>query len=118
MNIIYWASTILVSVLLAWSAFAYFFHEATLIGVRDLGIPDYLRIQFAIFNIVAIILLLFPTIPIQIKEWGYAFAAFFLITAIVAHAAHNDPFYFSIINIFFIGLLIVSNIYLHKIHNL
>ena len=117
MNVIYWASTILVSVLLAWSAFAYFFHPSTIIGVRDLGTPDYLRIQFAIFNIVAIMLLLFPTIPMHIKEWGYAISGFFLITAIVAHAAHNDPFYFLIINLFFIGLLIVSNIYLHKIHN-
>lgn len=117
MNIIYWGSTILVSVLLAWSSYAYFFHKATIIGVRELGIPDYLRIQFAIINLVAIILLLIPTIPIYIKEWGYALAAFFLITAIVAHTAHNDPFYFTVSNLVFICLLVVSNIYLHKIQN-
>ena len=117
MQIIYWASTLLLSLFLLWSAFTYFFNETTIIGIRELGIRDYLRIQFAVFKIISVIILILPSIPPSIKQWAYSFIFFFLITAIVAHSVHGDPIFLSIINLFSICLLVISNIYLHKLNN-
>ena len=115
MQLIYWSSTVLVSIALLLSSISYIFHQATIDGVRDLGFPDSFRIQLAVLKLIAVVILLVPTVPHQIKEWAYVGAVLFYITAIVAHWAHKDPFYFNLINLFFIGLLVVSNIYLQKL---
>jgi len=52
---------------------------------------------------------------IHIKEWAYAGVALFFITAIIAHMAHKDPIIITFVNIFLIVILILSNMYLHKI---
>ncbi|GAA3612224.1 DoxX family protein [Flavivirga amylovorans] len=114
MNIIYWTSTSLVSLMLILSSYTYLFNKSTIEGIRELGFPDFFRIELAILKIVGVIILLLPSIPIQIKEWSYAGIGLFFITAIVAHTAHRDSIILTIINLIFIGLLIVSNIYLHK----
>lgn len=110
----YWTSTLLVSLMLLWSAYGYLFHKATIDGVRELGFPDFFRIQLAVLCIIAVVILLIPQIPLRIKEWAYAGVGLFFITAFIAHVAHKDPFIISAINLVFLGLLIVSNIYLHK----
>ncbi len=115
MKTIYWISTALVSIMLLWSAYTYFFHKATIDGVKELGFPDFFRIQLAVLKIIAVLILLIPQIPIQIKEWGYAGVGLFFITAIVAHTVHKDPVFISLISVFFFALLVVSNIYLHKL---
>lgn len=112
---IYWSSTILVSLMLAWSAYGYIFHKATIDGVRDLGFPDFFRIQLAVLCLLATAVLLIPQVPLRVKEWAYAGVALFFITSFVAHVAHKDPIIISLINIFFLGILIVSNSYLHKV---
>lgn len=115
---IYWGSTILVAAMILWSAYAYIFQQDMIEGVRELGFPDFFRIQLAVINIIAAIILLTPQIPIQVKEWAYASVGLFFITAIVAHIAHKDSIVLTLINVGFIGLLIVSNVYLHKMTNL
>jgi hypothetical protein len=42
------------------------------------------------------------------KEWAYAGLAFFLLTAIVAHSAHGDPWTFNLANLVLLALLFVS----------
>jgi hypothetical protein len=54
-------------------------------------------------------------VPFQVKEWAYAGVGLFLITAIVAHIAHQDSWAITFINLFLILLLVVSNYSLHKI---
>lgn len=115
MKVIYWTSTALVSLMLAWSTYSYFFSKETIEGVKALGFPTFFRIELAVLKITAVVLLLAPQVPIQVKEWAYAGVGLFFVTAIVAHAAHKDPIWINLVNVFFIGLLIVSNIYLHKI---
>jgi len=115
---IYWVSTSLIAVFLLWSAYTYLFNKATIEGVSELGFPNHFRIQLAILKILAVIVILIPQIPIQIKEWAYAGIGLFFITAIVAHTAHQDPVIITIINLCLIGLLITSNIYLHKMISL
>jgi len=90
------------------------FSKATIQGVRDLGFPDHFRLQLAILKVIAVIALLIPQIPIAYKEWAYVGAGLFFITAIVAHTAHKDPFFITVINLVLLGILVVSNIYLHK----
>lgn len=115
MRNIYWISTLLLSLFLTWSAYSYLFNKNTIIGVNELGFPDYFRVQLAILKIIAIVILLVPAIPVQIKEWAYAGVFLFFITAIVAHFMHKDPIGITIINLVLILILIVSNTYLHKL---
>ncbi len=117
MKTIYWISTGLLCSFLLWSAYTYIFSKATIDGVRGLGFPDFFRIQLAVLKIIAVILILIPQIPLVAKEWAYAGVFLFLITAVVAHTAHKDPFAITMVNLVLIGLVVVSNIWLHKINS-
>ena len=115
MKVTYWVTTILVSIFLLWSAYSYVYSKQTIEGIKELGFPDFFRVQLAILKLLAIAIILIPVIPIQVKEWAYAGIGLFFITAIVAHVVHKDPFIITLINLILIALLVVSNIYLHKI---
>ncbi len=104
----------MVCAVLALSSASYIFHAPTITGVRELGFPDFFRIQLAVLKIAAVIVLLAPSLPIQFKEWAYAGAALFFITAIVAHIAHNDSHLITLANIVFLVLLAMSNYYLKR----
>lgn len=106
---VYWISTGLVALYLLISASTYLFHETTISGVRELGFPDFFRVQLAIMKLIAIVILLVPSVSIQFKEWAYAGVGFFIVTAIVAHWVHKDPMSLHLINLFIFGLLVVSN---------
>ncbi len=114
MKLTYWSSTILVSLFLLWSAYTYIFSKATIVGIKELGFPDHFRIQLAVLKLVAVIVLIVPQIPLQVKEWAYAGAVLFFVTAIVAHIAHKDPPIITAINLILIVLLVCSRIYLSK----
>ncbi|MEL6543889.1 MAG: DoxX family protein [Myxococcota bacterium] len=101
--VLFWISTVLLCLFLALSSASYVFHSATLQGIRELGIPDYLRIQLAVLKVLAAAILIVPSVPWPLREWAYAGVAFFLLTAIVGHAAHRDPFVFHVIN----GVLLI-----------
>lgn len=116
MKTMYWSSTLIIAVFLLWSSYTYLFSKAIIEGVKALGFPDYFRIQMAILKALAVIIILTPIIPIQIKEWTYAGIALFFLTAIIAHIAHKDPMIITIINLALIVVLIVSYIYFHKLN--
>lgn len=104
----YWISTLLIGLVLSLSAASYLFHGPTIQGVRELGFPDFFRIELALLKIIAVIVLLLPSIPIPIKEWAYAGTALFFLTAIVAHIAHKDSIWIFSLNIIFVIALGVS----------
>lgn len=110
----YWISTTLISTFLIVSAATYLLHMATIEGVRDLGFPDFFRIELAVLKLLAAVILLAPFVPVQIKEWAYAGTALFLITAIIAHYAHGDSFALHLINILLLILLFISNVNLAR----
>ena len=118
MKITYWTTTILLAHFLLWSTYTYLFSKSTIEGVKALGFPDFFRIQLAILKLLAIVVLLIPAIPLQIKEWAYAGVGLFFLTAIVAHIVHKDPIVITVINVGLIATLIISNIYLHKMNSL
>ncbi|WP_375560018.1 DoxX family protein [Bernardetia sp. OM2101] len=115
-KLIYWTSTTLLVLFLLWSAYTYLYSKATIEGVKELGFPDFFRVQLAVLKIVAVLIILIPQIPMQAKEWAYSGIGLFFLTAIVAHIAHKDPIIITLINGVLVILLIVSNIYLHKIN--
>lgn len=105
---IFWLSTSAVCVFLALSAASYLLHQETIAGIRALGLPDYLRIELAVLKLLAIPALLVPGIPSVLQGAAYAGVALFLLTAIVAHAAHRDPLVFHVINVILGIILFVS----------
>ncbi|QQM62847.1 DoxX family protein [Pseudoalteromonas sp. LC2018020214] len=109
---IYWISTIAICGILTLSSVSYIFHTPTITGVRELGFPDFFRIQLAVLKLIAVIVLVIPSIPNQLKEWAYAGVALFFLTAIIAHVAHKDSHLITIINIIFLLLLATSSYYL------
>ncbi|MEO0731877.1 MAG: DoxX family protein [Bacteroidota bacterium] len=90
MTTIYWTSTLLLSGFLLLSSYTYFFSQATIEGLRDLGFPDFFRVQLGVLKLLAVAALLYQKDVSPVKEWAYAGVACFLITAIVAHVAHRD----------------------------
>lgn len=114
MKIIYWAATGILSLFLLWSSYTYIFSKATIEGVRDLGFPDHFRIQLAVLKVIAVLVILIPQIPVQVKEGAYVGIALFFLTAIVAHTANKDPIFITGINLVLIGILVVSYLYLQK----
>ncbi len=111
-ELIYWISTSILVLFLLWSAYAYTFQKAAIEGFKELGFPNFFRLQLIILKVIAAVCIALPFIPLLVKEWAYAGVALFLLTAIVAHVAHQDAPIITIINIILLGLLIVSNYYL------
>ncbi len=109
---VYWISTGVIALFLCASAASYVLSDATIKGVRDLGFPDYFRVQLAVLKPIAAITLLLPAAPPQLKEWAYAGVALFLITAIVAHYANKDPLVLNLVNVALLILLAVSHAHL------
>jgi len=108
----YWISTISISVVLVISALSYLFHAPTIDGIKELGFPNYFRLQLIVLKLLAVLVLLYPAMPIQYKEWAYAGVALFFITAIVAHIAHGDSYLITVLNVIFIFVLLVSRYHL------
>jgi len=115
MKTVYWLSTILTTLYLAWSSYGYLFSKVMIEGIQKLGFPDFFRIQLAVLKIIAIVILLIPQIPLQIKDWAYVGVGLFYLTAIIAHFTHKDPIVINLINILLLAILVVSNVYLKKL---
>ena len=101
-------STALIALYLLASAGSYLLSARTIEGVRALGFPDHFRIQLAALKIGAAVVLALPFFPPVAKEWATAGTAFFIITAIVAHAAHKDPIWLNGLNLAIAVVLAVS----------
>ncbi|MFK7807327.1 MAG: DoxX family protein [Saprospiraceae bacterium] len=111
MGTIYWVSTALISGFLLFSSYTYFFSQNTIEGFRDLGFPDFFRIQLGVLKILAVIVLLIPSFPAHVKEWAYAGVGLFLLTALVAHIAHRDSIMITIFLLVLFVILGISNHY-------
>ncbi|MEO1518014.1 MAG: DoxX family protein [Bacteroidota bacterium] len=108
MNYIYWTSTLAISGFLLLSSYTYFFSESTINGLKELGFPNFFRIQLGVLKIIGAIILLLPKAPLYLKEWAYAGAGFFLLTALVAHIAHRDSVMITILLLVLFATLAVS----------
>lgn len=107
-NLIYWTATVLISGFLFLSSYTYFFSENTINGLKELGFPDFFRIQLGVLKVIAALILLVPKLPLYLKEWTYAGVGLFLLTALVAHLAHRDSYLLTFLLITLFVILIIS----------
>ncbi|MDB5119338.1 MAG: DoxX family protein [Sphingobacteriales bacterium] len=115
-KIIYWSTTGIISLMMLFSASQYFVNPEVKAGIQHLGYPDYFRIELAIAKIIGALIIIIPLITIRVKEWAYAGFAIVCISASIAHLNSGDPVARAITPIIFLGILILSNLYLHKLN--
>jgi hypothetical protein len=111
-KIIYWITIGIIGLVTVFSIYKLFSPD-----YDRLGLPNYLRVELTIFKILGLIVLLLPQFPIRIKDWAYAGFGITFISAAVAHYASGDSLARSLDPIFFLIILVVSNIYFHKMNN-
>lgn len=105
-NIIYWASTIWLSLGMLSSGIVQLFKikEETEF-ILELGYPVYFLTIIGISKILGIVVLLMPEFPL-LKEWAYAGFFFIMSGAVISHIAMNN----SAVEIFPALLLLVLTI--------
>lgn len=113
-NIIYWVSTILILLLMLWSAIGSFMKNPDAAKMMaQMGYQAYVFHFLAVAKILGIIAILTPGFP-RLKEWAYAGFTFDLIGATYSMYATGFP----VINwapmFIFLAILAVSYIYYHK----
>ena len=116
-KITYWVTTVIVAVMMAYSAYAYLTQDAMLQAFHHLGYPDYFRVELAVGKLIGAILLVLPIIKSRFKEWVYAGFTIVFISAFIAHTASGDPVSIRIMPVIFIALLAASYITYHKYKN-
>ena len=106
-KITYWISTLLLSFMMVFSAYAYLTQPAMKQAFQHLGFPNYFRIELAIAKIIGISVLLIPS-PIKLKEWAYAGFTIVFISAFIAHSVSGDPVSARVMPLIALALLMVS----------
>jgi uncharacterized membrane protein YphA (DoxX/SURF4 family) len=114
-KITYWITTIIVALMMTYSAYAYLTQPAIEEAFHHLGYPGYFRVELAIAKLLGVILLLAP-VSGRIKEWVYAGFFFTFVSAFIAHTASGDPVSYRIMPLLFLVLLLVSYISYQNLH--
>ena len=112
-KITYWATTVIVAIMMAFSSYAYLTQDAMVQNFHHLGYPDYFRVELAIAKLIGAILLITP-VSARIKEWVYAGFVITYVSAVIAHTASGDPVSYRLMPIIFLALLVTSYITYHK----
>ncbi len=115
-KIIYWFATGIIALLMVFSAYNYLTNPQMAEGFKHLGFSDYFRVELAVAKNFGALVLIIPAIPVRIKEWAYAGFGITFISASIAHASIGDAAAMAITPIVFLIILIISNIYLHKVN--
>lgn len=113
-KIIYSITTGLFSLWMLKNAYAYLTTEEAKLLCLHFGLPDYLRIELAIFKIIGVLVLLIPIIG-RLKEWAYAGFAITMISGFIAHLASGDPLLSSLSALLALALLLTSYFSFHKL---
>ncbi len=114
-KIIYWTATSLVSLMMLFSAYAYFSDPNVSAGFIAMGFKDFFRIELGIAKFLGALALLIPAVPKLIKEWAYAGFGITFTSAFIAHLANEDPASTLAMPVIAFAFLAVSRIYLEKI---
>jgi len=114
-KIVYWTTTGIVTIMMLFSAVQYITNPQMGEAFKHLGFSDNFRIELAIAKIIGAAVLIIPAIPARIKEWAYAGFAIVFLSASIAHFASGDTTAMVVTPAFFLIILAVSNVYLHKL---
>ena len=88
-GIAFWTTTALLSLQIAFTAYAQLRLPQVADAFAHLGFPDYFRVELACAKLLGVVLLLVP-VPARLKEWAYAGFAFTLGSALIAHVSVGD----------------------------
>lgn len=113
-KIIYWVATIIVSLMMAFSAYSYLTNPDIKQAFVHLGFPGYFRVELAIAKLMGAVLLLAP-VAARIKEWTYASFFIVFVSAFIAHTASADVISMRVMPLIFLALLATSYIAWHKL---
>jgi hypothetical protein len=116
-NVIYWISTVIVSLMMVFSAYLYLTSEEVKAAFVHLGFPSYFRVELAIAKILGAAVLLVPAVPIRLKEFAYFGFAITFVSAFIAHTTSGDPGKVAAGPLIFLAVLVVSFIYFLKLNN-
>lgn len=111
-KIIYWSLTCAISFFMLFSAYYSGTHATEF---ANMGFPEYFRIELTTAKIIGAIALLFPQVPVRIKEWIYVAFSINLFSAFLAKLNTGYPVIGVIEPLTVLGLLIWFAWYLHKL---
>tara|TARA_B100000609_G_C16997552_1_gene321924 strand:- start:64 stop:429 length:366 start_codon:yes stop_codon:yes gene_type:complete len=113
-KIIYWTTTGLVAAMMLMSGIAYFTDPEVAEGFEKMGFKDFFRIELGAAKVLGALVLLFPMIPHQIREWTFAGFAITFVSAFIAHISIGDPFSVAMFPLIALALLSTSHYYYHQ----
>lgn len=117
-KILFWITTIIIVLwegVMPLGSWLFAPPEYMTVGTRPLGYPDYFAYTLVICKILGVIAIAYPKTPYRLKEWAYAGLSFNLIFAFISHAFVDKNVGFMIMPLVFLGILMVSYVYYHKI---
>src|SRR6187399_678632 len=104
-KMIYWTSTVIIAVMMAFSAYSYFTNEEVKGAFLHLGFPTYFRIELATAKLLGAVILLVPAVPAALKQFAYFGFAITFISAFIAHISAGDVVSVAIMPLIFLGIL-------------
>ena len=116
-RIIYWSTTGILALMMLFSAYSYFTAAEVVDGFKKMGFPDFFRVELGVAKVLGALVLIIPKIPSRVKEWAYAGFGITFISASIAHYKMGDLPVHIVTPLIFLGILAVSNIYLHKLNS-
>jgi uncharacterized membrane protein YphA (DoxX/SURF4 family) len=113
-KIIYWVATVIVSLMMVFSAYSYFTNPDIKQAFVHLGFPGYFRVELAIAKILGAVLLLAP-VAARFKEWAYVGFAIVFVSAFIAHLSSADAASMGAMPLVLLAILVTSYIAWHKL---
>jgi DoxX-like family len=89
-KITYWILTVIIAVMMTYSAYMYLTNDQVKQAFVHLGFPAYFRIELAVAKLIGVVTLLLPVTG-RVKEWTYAGFAIIFVSAFLAHISSGDP---------------------------
>jgi uncharacterized membrane protein YhaH (DUF805 family) len=111
---IYWISTGLIAAFWLLST-GIMFTSKMVVGMAHLGFPDYFRFELIVAKTLGLIAVLAPGVPLRVRDWAYSGYGIVLISAFIAHVHAGDPLVEHFEPLIALVVLIVSNVYLHRL---
>lgn len=117
-KIIFWVATVII---VLWEGVMplgtmLFTPEYVTAGTKALGYPDYFAYALVICKVLGVLTIAYPKAPSKLKEWAYAGLTFNLIFAFISHACVDQNIAYMLMPLVFLGILVVSYIYNHKLN--
>jgi DoxX-like family len=114
-KLIYWITTVLTALMMAFSAFAYLTSDEMVQAFQHLGFPSYFRIELAVAKIIGVLILVIPAVTGRIKEWAYVGFTIVFVSAFICHIAVGDGFGVASFPLVSLVILATSYFFYHKL---